>query len=115
MAVAEPRADRGLPPLNLAEWVVLALLDEEPQHGFAVAKKLDSESDLGRVLTVHVRSSTGLWGACRKRTWSKSTVWNRATAGPSGPATEPRRPDGRSCWSGSGPRWATYAISASSS
>jgi len=42
--------DDGLP---LNEWVVLALLAEQPRHGFAVAKELAPGSDLGRILTVH--------------------------------------------------------------
>jgi len=43
----------ALPELSLTEWVVLALVAEAPSHGFAIAKELESESDLGRVLTVH--------------------------------------------------------------
>jgi DNA-binding PadR family transcriptional regulator len=42
--------DDGLP---LNEWVVLALLAEQPRHGFAVARELAPGSDLGRILTVH--------------------------------------------------------------
>lgn len=41
--------DDGLP---LNEWVVLALLAEQPRHGFAVARELAPGSDLGRILTV---------------------------------------------------------------
>lgn len=39
--------------LSVTEWVVLALLAETPAHGFAIAKELRPETDLGRVLTVH--------------------------------------------------------------
>ena len=39
--------------LSLTEWVVLALVAEAPTHGFAIAKELKAESDLGRVMTVH--------------------------------------------------------------
>lgn len=39
--------------LSLTEWVVLALVAESPTHGFAVAKELQAESDLGRIMTVH--------------------------------------------------------------
>ncbi len=39
--------------LNRNEWVVLALLAEAPTHGFAIARELSPESDLGRILTVH--------------------------------------------------------------
>lgn len=39
--------------LSVTEWVVLALLGEGPAHGFALAKELRPEADLGRVLTVH--------------------------------------------------------------
>jgi DNA-binding PadR family transcriptional regulator len=41
------------PELSLTEWVVLALVGEEPTHGFAVARELQAGSDLGRILTVH--------------------------------------------------------------
>lgn len=41
------------PDLSLTEWVVLALLAENPSHGFAVARQLRAEADLGRILTVH--------------------------------------------------------------
>ena len=37
---------------SLTEMVVLALLVEEPAHGFAVARQLAPATDLGRVLTV---------------------------------------------------------------
>jgi PadR family transcriptional regulator AphA len=39
--------------LSVTEWVVLALLSEEPAHGFALARQLRAGADLGRVLTVH--------------------------------------------------------------
>ncbi len=39
-------------PLSLNEWVCLALLAEKPRHGFALARELAHESDLGRILTV---------------------------------------------------------------
>ena len=39
--------------LSLTEWVVLALVGEAATHGFAVARELQSGSDLGRILTVH--------------------------------------------------------------
>ena len=39
--------------LSLTEWVVLALVGESPTHGFAIARELRPESDLGRILTVH--------------------------------------------------------------
>ncbi len=37
---------------SLNEWVVLALLGEGPNHGFALAKELAPDTDLGRILTV---------------------------------------------------------------
>lgn len=43
----------AMPELSLTEWVVLALVAEAPSHGFAIAKQLEPDSDLGRVLTVH--------------------------------------------------------------
>lgn len=39
--------------VSLNEWVVLALLAEAPAHGFAVARELRPDRDLGRILTVH--------------------------------------------------------------
>lgn len=42
----------GEQPLSLNEWVCLALLAEQPSHGFAVAKQLTPDSDLGRILTI---------------------------------------------------------------
>ena len=38
--------------LSLAEWIVLALVREEPRHGFAIARLLDSEGSLGRIWRV---------------------------------------------------------------
>ena len=43
----------GPPALSLTEWVVLAVLVEAPVHGFAIAKELRPNTDLGRILTVH--------------------------------------------------------------
>lgn len=40
------------PVCSLNEWVVLAVLAEQPTHGFAMAKQLAPDSDLGRILTV---------------------------------------------------------------
>jgi PadR family transcriptional regulator AphA len=47
--VAGPASPVELP---LAEWVVLALLDEAPRHGFALARELQPPSPIGRVWTV---------------------------------------------------------------
>lgn len=41
------------PELSLTEWVVLAVLVEAPIHGFAIAKEMRPDTDLGRILTVH--------------------------------------------------------------
>jgi DNA-binding PadR family transcriptional regulator len=41
------------PSLSVNEWVVLALLAEQSAHGFALARELETGTDLGRVLTVH--------------------------------------------------------------
>lgn len=40
------------PRLSVTECAVLGLLAEGPSHGFALAKKLDAGSNVGRVLTV---------------------------------------------------------------
>ncbi len=38
--------------LSVTEYAVLGILAEEPSHGFALAKHLDTESEVGRVFTV---------------------------------------------------------------
>jgi DNA-binding PadR family transcriptional regulator len=44
---------RSRPPdLSLTEWAVLALTAEQPTHGFAIAKELAPEGDVGRIWTV---------------------------------------------------------------
>lgn len=40
------------PALSLAEWLVLCLVCEEPRHGFAIARLLDSDGSLGRIWRV---------------------------------------------------------------
>ncbi len=40
------------PTLSLAEWLVLCLVCEKPQHGFAIARLLGSDGDLGRIWRV---------------------------------------------------------------
>jgi DNA-binding PadR family transcriptional regulator len=37
------------PSLSVAEWLVLAILSQQPQHGFAVAQLTAPEGELGRV------------------------------------------------------------------
>lgn len=44
---------QSLPELSLTEWVVLAVLAETDAHGFAIAKELRPDTDLGRVITIH--------------------------------------------------------------
>ena len=48
---AQPSASRpaSLPELSLPEWLVLAILSQQPAHGFAVAQLTASGGDLGRV------------------------------------------------------------------
>jgi DNA-binding PadR family transcriptional regulator len=41
-----------LPDLSLTEWAVLALVAEQPTHGFAISKALAPDGDLGRIWTV---------------------------------------------------------------
>ena len=68
--------------LSLTEWVVLALVSESPTHGFAIAKELQADSDLGRILTVHrplvYRASTRL----RDAGLIESTATEPGDAGP---------------------------------
>jgi PadR family transcriptional regulator AphA len=40
------------PPLSLAEWIVLALIAEQPRHGFAVATLTAADGDVGRAWQV---------------------------------------------------------------
>jgi DNA-binding PadR family transcriptional regulator len=40
------------PTLSLAEWLVLCLVCEKPQHGFAIARLLGANGDLGRIWRV---------------------------------------------------------------
>ena len=42
----------ALPDLSLTEWAVLAVIAERPTHGFAIAKELAPNGDLGQVWTV---------------------------------------------------------------
>lgn len=37
------------PPLSLAEWVVLALIAEEPTHGFPIAQLAAHDGELGQI------------------------------------------------------------------
>lgn len=38
--------------LSTTEYAVLGLLAEEPSHGFALSKQLDTESEVGRIYTI---------------------------------------------------------------
>ena len=40
------------PALSLAEWLVLCLVCEKPQHGFAIARLLGSDGELGKIWRV---------------------------------------------------------------
>jgi DNA-binding PadR family transcriptional regulator len=40
------------PALSLAEWLVLCLVCEKPQHGFALARLLGSDGELGKIWRV---------------------------------------------------------------
>jgi len=42
-----------MPDLILTEWVVLALICEEPRHGFSIARELKEGGAIGQVWTVH--------------------------------------------------------------
>jgi DNA-binding PadR family transcriptional regulator len=41
-----------LPRLSLAEWLVLCLITEAPSHGFAIARTLSEEGELGKIWRV---------------------------------------------------------------
>jgi DNA-binding PadR family transcriptional regulator len=42
-------AATSLPEMSLPEWLVLAILSQQPAHGFAVAQRTAPDGDLGRV------------------------------------------------------------------
>lgn len=44
-----PPAEMSLPEMSLPEWLVLAILSQQPAHGFAVAQLTAPGGDLGRV------------------------------------------------------------------
>ena len=44
-----PAAATSLPEMSLPEWLVLAILSQQPAHGFAVAQLTAPGGDLGRV------------------------------------------------------------------
>lgn len=43
---------KALEQLTAGEWAVLGLVDEEPTHGFALARALEPDGDVGRVWSV---------------------------------------------------------------
>jgi DNA-binding PadR family transcriptional regulator len=43
----------SVPELSVTDWAVLGVIAEAPTHGFAVARELAADGDLGRVWTVH--------------------------------------------------------------
>jgi PadR family transcriptional regulator AphA len=45
-------ATSGVPGMSLTDWVVLAVIAEEPRHGFSVARELAPEAPIGQVWTV---------------------------------------------------------------
>lgn len=47
-----PRVAAVTPALSLTDWIVLALLSEAPAHGFALARALATDAELGQVWTV---------------------------------------------------------------
>lgn len=47
-----PRPVEQAPEVTLTDWVVLALIAEGPRHGWALARLLQHDGDVGRVWTV---------------------------------------------------------------
>ncbi len=45
-------SDEALPPPLLGEWACLGILYGEPAHGWAVAKRLRPDGDIGRIWTL---------------------------------------------------------------
>lgn len=71
-----------LPDLSLTEWAVLALLVERPTHGFAIAKELAPDGDLGQIWTVR---RPIVYRALARLEECKLTETVRAEPGDSGP------------------------------
>ena len=55
--------------LSLTDWVVLGVLTEEPRHGFAVAKELARDAELGQ-----------LWTVRRPLVYRRSTISSRSAS-----------------------------------
>ena len=53
--------------LTAGEWAILALLDEEPAHGFALARAMATGGEVGRVWDMRRPSSTARW--------TRSSAW----------------------------------------
>ena len=51
-SVNPTRRTADSPKLSLAEYAILAVVGERPQHGFAVARLLASEGEIGEVYAV---------------------------------------------------------------
>jgi PadR family transcriptional regulator AphA len=78
-----PAADDDL---SLNSWAVLALLvDDGPQHGFALARTLDRGTDLGRVWSV---SRPLVYRALEQLTRRGLAVAGTAEPSPSGPSRQ---------------------------
>ena len=45
-------ATSGVPGMSLTDWIVLAVIAEEPRHGFSVARELAPDAPIGQVWTV---------------------------------------------------------------
>jgi DNA-binding PadR family transcriptional regulator len=72
--------------LSATEWAVLGVVAQGPQHGFAIAKRLASDGDVGRVWTVHrprVYRALGILEDARL------VGWGTAEPGASGPPRTP--------------------------
>jgi PadR family transcriptional regulator len=78
------------PSLSLPEWLVLALLSQQPMHGFAVAQLTAPDGELGRIWQVPkaviYRAISRLEAAGLVTPQGMQPAWDR-----SGPST-PRRP-----------------------
>ena len=77
---------RGRVRLSATEWAVLGVVAQGPQHGFAIAKRLANDGDVGRVWTVHrprVYRALGILEDARL------VGWGTAEPGASGPPRTP--------------------------
>jgi len=74
------------PVLSLPEWTVLAVVNERPTHGFAIAQLTAPQGELGRIWHIPRPVVTGRSGGCLTPGCWSPVRWNPGAAR-SGPST----------------------------